>query len=332
MRTSWLILGVLSVGWAAGEAPAQPVNPLLEVRAELRPVSYHFAVGQPVWVRFTIENLSDDAVTLQVPGTEPEIPSPESGLPHSHVFSGGNSSGVAVLTEAGRRLDQPVGHRPEEQAPILIVGPHSSVGSTLDLREYFPVLRGAGRYRIEWQPYRGLVSSHPVVLTVAALKLCEIVTDDGAMMMRFFYEDAPSTVANFIELAKSGFYSSKVFHRIEPGYLIQGGCPRGDGTGIRLDGKRIPAEFNGRIMDKGRVAMALLNDDPDSASCQFFICNTRQKDWDGRYTVFGELVGEESFATLERLMNRDVDEQGRPLDPLYMRSVRIIDAPSDALP
>jgi cyclophilin family peptidyl-prolyl cis-trans isomerase len=152
------------------------------------------------------------------------------------------------------------------------------------------------------------------------------------MMMRFFYEDAPSTVANFIELAKSGFYSSKVFHRIEPGYLIQGGCPRGDGTGIRLDGKRIPAEFNGRIMDKGRVAMALLNDDPDSASCQFFICNTRQKDWDGRYTVFGELVGEESFATLERLMNRDVDEQGRPLDPLYMRSVRIIDAPSDALP
>ncbi len=328
---TWLT-AVLGLMTGISGAYAQSISPLMDVRAEVRPVSYHFPVGQPVWVRFTIENVSDEPVTLQVPGTEPEIPSPEAGLPLAHIFSGAASAGVTVTTEAGRRWDQPVGHRAAPRAPILIVGPHSSVGTTLDLREYFPVLRGAGRFRIEWQPYRGTLSSDPVVVTVAALKLVEIVTDDGTMTMRFFYEDAPQAVANFIELAKSGFYTGKTFHRIEPGYLLQGGCPRGDGTGIRLDGKRIPAEFNGHPMDKGTVAMALLDDDPDSASCQFFICNTRQKDWDGRYTAFAELVGDESYATLDRLMATEVDEENRPLEPLYIRNVRIVDAPSNAFP
>jgi len=327
-----LLMAALGLTVGMSDAIAQPYAPLLNVRAELRPVSYHFAVGQPVWVRFTIENTNGEPVTLQVPGTTPQIPSPEAGLPLSHIFSGGTTAGVTVTTEAGRRLDQPVGHRAASEAPILIVGPHSSVGTTLDLREYFPVLRGAGRYRLEWEPYRAAVTSNPVVLTIAALKLAEIITDEGTMAVRFYYEDAPKHVANFIELAKSGFYSGKVFHRIEPGYLIQGGCPRGDGTGIRLDGKRLAAEFNGQPMDKGSVAMALLDDDPDSASCQFFICNTRQKDWDSRYTIFGELVGDESYATLDRLMSTEVDDQGRPLQPLYMRTVRIIDATGDTFP
>jgi cyclophilin family peptidyl-prolyl cis-trans isomerase len=77
--------------------------------------------------------------------------------------------------------------------------------------------------------------------------------------------------------------------------------------------------------------MALLEDDPDSGSCQFFLCNTRQKDWDGRYTVFGQLEGEESFATLDRLMSTPVDDKGRPVRTLYMRTVRVVDAPSEPL-
>lgn len=75
--------------------------------------------------------------------------------------------------------------------------------------------------------------------------------------------------------------------------------------------------------------MALLDDDPDSGSCQFFISNTRQKEWDSRYTVFAQLVGEESFSTLVKLMSTPVDDAGRPTRPLFMRSVRIIDAPPD---
>jgi len=85
-------------------------------------------------------------------------------------------------------------------------------------------------------------------------------------------------------------------------------------------------------MRKGSIAMALLGDDADSASCQFFICNTRQKDWDGKYTIFAELVGEDSFATLDRLMAVDADEFGRPVRPLHIRTVRIFDAPPDELP
>ena len=78
--------------------------------------------------------------------------------------------------------------------------------------------------------------------------------------------------------------------------------------------------------------MALLNDDPDSASCQFFVCNTRQKEWDGRYTIFGELVGEESFETLDHLMATPVSEEGRPIRPVVMRNVRVVNAPVDEMP
>jgi cyclophilin family peptidyl-prolyl cis-trans isomerase len=77
--------------------------------------------------------------------------------------------------------------------------------------------------------------------------------------------------------------------------------------------------------------MALLEDGPDSASCQFFICNTREKDWDGRYTVFAHLVGDESYEAFDRLMSEPVDEQSRPIRTLYMRTVRITEAPPESL-
>lgn len=310
----------------------QPISFIPEIRAELRPVSPQVPTGQPVWVRFSIENISNEPVTLTVPGTEPEIPSPEAGLPLAHVFSGSSASPVTVTTEVGRRWEQPMGYKASSHAPILLIAPHSTVGITLNLRDYYPALRGAGQYRVTWQPYGGAVNTETVLLTIAPLKRVEIITDEGAMTFRLFYAVAPQHVANFIELASSGFYTGRTFHRLEPGHLIQGGCPRGDGTGIRPNGKRIRAEFSGHPMRKGTVAMALLEDDPDSASCQFFICNTRQKEWDGRYTAFGELVGDESFDTLDRLMATPVDENGRPVRPLYMRNVRVMDAPPDELP
>ncbi len=287
-------------------------------------------MNQPVWVQFLIENRSNDSVTLAVPGTDPAIPSPEVGLPLSHIFSGGAlSSGVTVTTDAGRPWDQPAGFHPPKETPILLVAPHGMAGTTLDLREYFPALRGAGQFRISWKPYGGALTSEVVLLTIAPRKQVEIDTDDGVMTIELFYDDAPETVENFLDLAKSGFYTGRSFHRLEPGYLVQGGCPRGDGTGIRLDGKRVAAEFNTRPHQKGSLSMALLDDDPDSASCQFFICNTRQKDWDGKYTVFGQLVGDASIETLDRLMATPVDDRGRPTRPLVMRNVRVIDAPTD---
>jgi peptidyl-prolyl cis-trans isomerase B (cyclophilin B) len=326
------VLATVVVLALAMPAQAQPLEAIPGLRATMRPISHHVPQGQPVWVRFCIENVSPKPITLTVPGTRPEIPSPEVGLPLSHLFSGGSVAGVTVVTGSGRRWEQPVGYRPASEAPILMIAPRGSVGITVDLRQHFPVFRGAGQFRVFWRPYGGRAPADPIVLTIAPLKHAEIVTDDGTMTLRLLYADAPAHVENFIELAESGFYSGKTFHRLEPGYLLQGGCPRGDGTGIRPDGKRLRAEFNGHPMRKGTVAMALLADDPDSASCQFFICNTRQKEWDGRYTAFAELVGDQSYTTLDRLMATAVDESGRPVRPLYLRNVRIVDAPPDELP
>lgn len=327
-----LVFATLTSLTSSAPVLGQVANVIAGIRAELRPVSHYVPMGQPVWVRFSIENFSGEPITLTVPGAEPEIPSPETGLPLAHVFSNSLSSAVTLTTASGRRWEEPVGYVPGSRAPILMIAPNSSVGITLDLRTYFPALRGAGQYRVNWQPYAARVTCDPVTLTIGPLKRAEIITDEGILRIRLLYADAPVHVANFIDLVKSGFYKAKTFHRLEPGSFLQGGCPRGDGTGIRTDGKRIRAEFNGHRMRKGAVAMALLGDDPDSASCQFFICNTRHKEWDGRYTIFGELVGEESYETLEKLMSTPVDEHGRPVRSLYMRAVRLADAPPDELP
>jgi len=314
---------------ASAEEPAR--NPLIPgLRAQVRLLSTPTQVGKPVWAQFTIENMSEEPITLTVPGATPEIPSAEMGLPLSHVFSGGGAAAVTLLSDGGRRIDEPPGARQATVAPILILAPHGSVGTAIDLREQFPVLRGAGQYRLSWKPYGGGAVTENVLVTIATLKQVEIQTDDGKLTLRMFYDDAPETVANFLDLARSGFYNGKTFHRLEPGYLMQGGCPRGDGTGIRLDGKRVPAEFNARPHEKGTISMALLGDDPDSASCQFFICNTRIKDWDGKYTVFGELTGAESLATLDKMMATPVDEHSRPVRSLYIRTMRVVDAPPDA--
>lgn len=315
----------------AGIVPvfAQEHGPFAGVKARVEPLSRVIPIGQPVWVWFTIENTTDKPVTLTVEDLEPEIPSPEVGLPLSHVFSGDSGSGVSVTNAGNRNFITPTSYRRPNHAPILIIGAHSSVGTSVDLREYFTVLRSGGSYRVQWSPYKGRLVSEPATFTIAPRKWVSITTDKGTMTIELFYDDAPLHVENFLDLVSSDFYAGKTFHRLEPGYLIQGGCPRGDGTGIRPDGKRVPAEINNHKHQKGSVSMALLDDDPDSGSCQFFICNTRQKDWDEVYTVFGQLVGQDSFDTLDRLMATEIDGKGRPVKKLYMRSVRLIDAPSE---
>jgi len=323
-------LSVIAVGSVAlATVPAWAADPMPGIRAHLKPVAYRVPVGKPVWVTFSVENTSHDPITLTVPNTEPQIPSAEMGLPLSHVFSGGSSSGVMVTTESGRQWEKPVGYKSPAEAPILILGPFSSVGQTLDLRDFYPALHVAGEYRVTWQPYAAIAGPSSVVINIAPRRRVLIETDEGRMTMELYYEDAPNHVANFLDLVTAGFYGGKTFHRIVPGYMIQGGCSRGDGTGIRPDGKRVAAEFNDRIHEKGTVSMALLDDDPDSASTQFFICNTRQKNWDGRYTVFGHLVGDESYATLDKLMSIHADDQGRPERTVSIRAARAIDAPSE---
>jgi cyclophilin family peptidyl-prolyl cis-trans isomerase len=109
----------------------------------------------------------------------------------------------------------------------------------------------------------------------------------GRIVMEFYPKDAPNTVDNFITLAKKGFYDGLKFHRVEPGFVVQGGDPLGNGRGG--PGYTIKAEFNSQKHLTGTLAMAR-SADPDSAGSQFYICLAPQPGLDRQYTVFGQVI------------------------------------------
>jgi peptidyl-prolyl cis-trans isomerase B (cyclophilin B) len=109
----------------------------------------------------------------------------------------------------------------------------------------------------------------------------------GEIRLEFSPEDAPKTVENFVTLAKKGFYNGLNFHRVVPDFVVQGGCPKGNGTGG--PGYTIKAEFNKQKHVRGTLAMAR-SQDPDSAGSQFYICYGNTPHLDGQYTVFGKVV------------------------------------------
>lgn len=302
----------------------------IRLRASISTDIRHISVGKPVWVDFTMQNNSAEPLVLAVPGTRAENAAAAMGLPLSHVFSGRAFAGLMIEGGQGRRWDVAVDYQPPDTTEIVEIAPYGSIGIALDVTRYYPVLRTPGRYRLRWEPYGGQVRSNELVVEVAARKQVALLTDFGEMTIKLFYDEAPNHAENFLDLVRSGFYDNLTFHRILPGTLIQGGCPRGDGTGIRSDGKKLTAEFNELPQDRGAVSMALArSEDSNSASCQFFIVNTRIPEWDGRYTIFGHLVGDESYETLDHLMALPADRMGRPEKRVYIRGLRIEDARSD---
>jgi peptidyl-prolyl cis-trans isomerase B (cyclophilin B) len=109
----------------------------------------------------------------------------------------------------------------------------------------------------------------------------------GEIHLEFFPADAPKTVENFVTLAKKGFYDGLVFHRVVPGFVAQGGDPKGNGSGG--PGYTIKAEFNRQKHVRGTLAMAR-SQHPDSAGSQFYITYGPQPHLDNNYTVFGKVV------------------------------------------
>ena len=115
-----------------------------------------------------------------------------------------------------------------------------------------------------------------------------IETDKGVIELELFTEEAPITTKNFIDLANQDFYDGLTFHRVEPGFVVQGGDPKGDGTGG--SDKTIPLEIApGLTHSKGTLAMARSND-PDSASSQFYITLDDATFLDGNYAIFGKVT------------------------------------------
>jgi cyclophilin family peptidyl-prolyl cis-trans isomerase len=114
-----------------------------------------------------------------------------------------------------------------------------------------------------------------------------IMTPKGAIKFRFYSKDAPKTAERISALIQSGFYNGLTFHRVEPGFVIQGGDPNGNGTGG--SGQKLKAEFNSRKHLAGTVAMARAQD-PDSADSQFYIALDALPMLDEKYTVVGQVI------------------------------------------
>ncbi|GAB2991846.1 peptidylprolyl isomerase [uncultured Cyclobacterium sp.] len=118
----------------------------------------------------------------------------------------------------------------------------------------------------------------------------EIHTDKGIMKVEFYDQDAPKAVANFIDLANKGFYDGLNFHRVIPNFMIQGGCPKGNGTGG--PGYTIDCELDGELQyhDKGVLSMAHAG--RNTGGSQFFICHNREntQHLDRNHTCFGKVV------------------------------------------
>ena len=123
---------------------------------------------------------------------------------------------------------------------------------------------------------------------IQMVRYTTIETDKGTIKAELYVKQAPITTKNFIDLANSGFYNGLAFHRVEPGFVVQGGDPKGDGTGG--SGKTIPLEINPELKHvKGALAMARTQD-PNSATSQFYITLAETPFLDGQYAVFGKVI------------------------------------------
>ncbi len=156
-------------------------------------------------------------------------------------------------------------------------------------------------------------------------KIVTIEMENGGMMKAELYPDAaPLTVANFIELAEKGFYDGLCFHRVIPGFMIQGGCPEGTGTGG--PGHTIKGEFpaNGCPNDvshtRGVLSMARAMN-PNSAGSQFFVMVADAPHLDGQYAAFGKVF--EGLEVADEIVGSKRDARDKPLSDQIMKKVTV---------
>ena len=153
-----------------------------------------------------------------------------------------------------------------------------------------------------------------------------IETKFGNMELRFFPEVAPNHVNNFIELAKKGFYDGTTFHRVIPGFMIQGGDPNSKSPdrsshGMGGPGYTLKAEFNEKPHKRGVLSMAR-SGHPDSAGSQFFICVADASFLDKKYSVFGEVVSGMDVA--DKIVNQRRDQKDNPMERIEVK-VKIVE-------
>jgi peptidyl-prolyl cis-trans isomerase B (cyclophilin B) len=211
-------------------------------------------------------------------------------------------------------------------------------GKTVDVKSIFPQLSNIGAYVLYAVPkgkalpdfegtpvvlqVRGDKQNEVNVTKVEPLRYAVMDTKDGPITMIFYYDVAPNTVDSFLRLASGGYYDGLTFHRIVPGFVIQGGDPKGNGTGG--PGYNLEAEFNDRKHLPGVLSMARAQD-PNSAGSQFFICldYNQTKHLDNQYTAFGQVTsGMDAVNKIAATKLKD-PQQGVPETPQVIQKVTV---------
>jgi peptidyl-prolyl cis-trans isomerase B (cyclophilin B) len=158
--------------------------------------------------------------------------------------------------------------------------------------------------------------------TPAKTPTATIETSLGNITVEFWPDVAPKHVENFLNLARTNFYKDVIFHRVIPGFMIQGGDPTGTGTGDN-GGVRLKAEFNRRPDRKhtrGVLSMAR-SSNPDSASCQLFIMHQDSPHLDGQYSAFGKVTS--GIEVVDKIVSVPTDANDRPRNPPKILKVTV---------
>ncbi len=232
--------------------------------------------GQRMPLRFTLENASESEAKLDEPDNYLEgleIWDPEDKV----VKPAGKTRGITKRS--------------------LSVEPGGFIGRTVDVSAALIVPpEREGWHRIRWHFGEGV--SNEIRVFVIRDWLATLETNHGSVTIEFLPQLAPNHVLNFLGLARRGFYDGTVFHRLIPGFMVQGGGPREPSQAVKTS---LKAEFSDHKHGFGTVSMARTND-PDSATSQFFICFGPASHLDRVYSVFGQVVkGDEVVKEIEKV-------------------------------
>lgn len=144
-------------------------------------------------------------------------------------------------------------------------------------------------------------------------------TSLGTMRAEIFQDKAPATAKNFLTLVNKGFYNGLIFHRVIPGFMIQGGCPKGTGTGG--PGYTIPDEFHPSLKHDSPGIFSMANAGPNTGGSQFFITVAPAAWLNGKHAIFGRLISGQDVA--EKIVNVPRDGQDRPRTPVRIEKATV---------
>lgn len=275
---------LLTALWLLAAAQDQDYKNL---RLEIQPASKIFDASGKMTMRFYIENDGDQ---------EARLPEPVN-----------YADGLVIKDEAGKTVRDFVKLK-DVKRDVKVDG-RGFIGRTVDVSSALKLPEDAmGWYSFQWKFLD--YTSNEVKVFVWRDVVVTFETTHGNFAIELYPHLAPITVRNFLKLCKEGFYNGLTFHRVIPGFMMQGGCPKGDGSGVSKYGT-IKGEFSDLKHERGIVSMAR-SESPDSASCQFFICFAACPFLDGKYAAFGKVIeGLDTIQKIEKVKTDHGDSCGK---------------------